>query len=350
MRLDQLRDRAAARLPAPVSEYFNQGAGPGLSTAEAVAAWDRIRFRPRVLRDVRRVSTSVTVLGQEFATPVLVAPTAMQRAAHPDGELATARGVAASGSLLVLSSNSGSWFTDIAGVGAPWWLQLYVRRDRGVTKAFVQRALDAGATAIVLTVDTPVVGNKYTADLSIYELSPAEYHLINIDQGELPDEALWQADDLTPDDIGWLREISGLPVVVKGVLRADDARVAIEAGAAAVQVSNHGGRQLDLSVATAEALPDIAEAVAGLGAEVYVDGGIRRGEHVLAALALGAKAVFLGRPVLWALTAGGESGEGGPDGVAHLLDAMTEEFVHAMQLAGARDVSEITPDLISPRR
>jgi 4-hydroxymandelate oxidase len=344
-----MRDRAAARLPAPVTEYFNQGAGPGVSTAEAVAAWDRIRFRPRVLRDVGQVSTSVTVLGHQLATPVLVAPTAMQRAAHPDGEVATARGAAASGSLLELSSNSGSWLKDVAAVGAPWWLQLYVRRDRGVTKAFVQRALEAGAAAIVLTVDTPVVGNKYTADLSIYEISPAEYHLINIDQGELPDEALRHADDLTPDGIGWLREISGLPVVVKGVLRADDARVAVEAGAAAVLVSNHGGRQLDLSVATADALPEIVEAVAGLGAEVYVDGGIRRGEHVLAALALGAKAVFLGRPVLWALTAGGESGEGGASGVAHLLGTLTEELVHAMRLAGARDLGEITPDLVSPR-
>lgn len=347
MQLDQIRDRAAARLPGPVTEYFNQGAGPGVSTAEAAAAWDRLRLRPRVLRGASQVSTSVTVLGHELATPVLVAPTAMQRAAHPEGEAATARGTAAAGSLLELSSNSGSLFKDIAAAGGPWWLQLYVRRDRGVTAAFVQRARDAGAAAIVLTADTPVVGEKYTADQSIHEICPADFHLINIDQGDLPDEALYQADDLTLDDVGWVREISGLPVVVKGVLRADDARAVVAAGAAAVQVSNHGGRQLDLSVATADVLPEIADALAGTGAEVYVDGGIRRGEHVLAALALGAKAVFLGRPVLWALTAGGESGEGGAAGVAHLITTLTGQLAHAMMLAGARHVGEITRDLVS---
>jgi 4-hydroxymandelate oxidase len=330
-----------------VTEYFNQGAGPGVSAGEAVDAWDRIRFRPRVLRNVAHVSTSITVLGHELATPVLVAPTAMQRAAHPEGEVATARATAACGSLLELSSNSGSWFKDIAATGTPWWLQLYVRRDRGVTAAFLQRAAEACAAAIVFTADTPVVGSKYSADKTIHELCPSDYHLINIDQGDLPDRALEQADDLTPDDIGWVREVSGLPVVVKGVLRSDDARIVVAAGAAAVQVSNHGGRQLDLSVTAVDALPEIVDALAGTGAEVYVDGGIRRGEHVLAALALGARAVFLGRPVLWALTAGGDSGDGGAEGVAHVLTTLTDELVHAMKLAGARTTGELTPDLIS---
>ncbi len=330
-----------------MTEYFNQGAGPGVSSGEAAEAWERLRLRPRVLRNVASVSTWVTVLGHELATPVLVAPTAMQRAAHPDGEVATARATASCGALLELSSNSGSMFKDVAGTGTPWWLQLYVRRDRGVTAAFVQRAAEAGATAIVLTADTPVVGSKYSADKTIHEISPGDFHLINIDQGDLPDHALEQADDLTPDDIGWVRGIAGLPVVVKGVLRADDARIVVEAGAAAVQVSNHGGRQLDLSVAAADALPEVVDALAGTAAEVYVDGGIRRGEHVLAALALGAKAVFLGRPVLWALTAGGESGAGGADGVAHLLTTLTDELVHAMKLAGARTLGELTPDLIA---
>lgn len=359
--MDELRQIATASLPGPTSEYFNQGAGPGVSAAEAVAAWETIRFRPRMLRGVGQASTSVTVLGHELATPVCVAPTAMQRAAHPDGEVATARAVVAAGSLMEVSINSGSMFADIGATGAVWWQQLYVMRDRGVTKALLQRAVDAGATAIVLTVDTPVVGLKYTSGQSIYDICPADYHLANVDKTGLPDEALVQADDLTPADIGWVRDITGLPVVVKGVLRADDARIAVSAGAAAVQVSSHGGRQLDLAVATADVLAEVADAVTGTGAEVYVDGGIRRGEHVLAALALGARAVFLGRPVLWALAAGGATGpggsgqggtgqggagQGGADGVAEMLGAVTDELSHAMTLAGTRSPAEITSDLI----
>jgi 4-hydroxymandelate oxidase len=195
-------------------------------------------------------------------------------------------------------------------------------------------------------VDTPVVGRKYTAGRSIYDICPPEYHLANVDKTGLPEEALEQADDLTPDDIGWIRDITGLPVVVKGVLRADDARTLVSAGAAAVQVSNHGGRQLDLAAPTANVLAEVADELTGTGAEVYVDGGIRRGEHVLAALALGAQAVFLGRPVLWALAAGGASGEGGADGVAEMLEAVTDELAHAMTLAGTTAPDEITSDLI----
>ncbi len=303
--MEELRQAAASRLPAPVTEYVNQGAADGISAEAAVAAWDRIRFRPRILRDVSAVSTAASVLGHDLATPICVAPSALQRAAHADGEIATANGTAAAGSLMEVSTNAGTTFEDIAATGVRWWLQSYVLRDRGLTRAIVQRARDAGASAVVLTADTPVVGRKYNAGPSVWEVVPPDYLLANIDQQGLPDSALDKADDLTPDVIGWLGEVAGLPVVVKGVLRADDARIAASAGAGAVQVSNHGGRQLDQAVATADALPEIAAALAGTGTEVYVDGGIRRAEHVLAALALGARAVFVGRPVLWALTAGG---------------------------------------------
>ncbi len=346
MRIDEIARLATARLPAPVSEFFNQGAGPGVSTGEAVAAWDRIRFLPRMLRDVSQVSTAVTVLGQQLATPILVAPTAMQRAAHPDGEVATARATAACGSLMEVSTNSGWSFKDIGATGSPWWLQLYVMRDRGLATTLLQAAREAGASAVVLTVDTPVVGRKDNAGKTIYEVTPDEYFLVNLDRRTLPETAIVQADDLRPDDIAALRDAAGLPVVVKGVLRADDARDFVAAGAAAVQVSNHGGRQLDMAIATADALPDVVAAVEGSGAEVYVDGGIRRAEHVLAALALGARAVFLGRPVLWSLAAGGESGEGGSDGVSSLLSGRTDELVHAMMLAGARSTAELTADLV----
>jgi 4-hydroxymandelate oxidase len=347
VRIDELRQAAVDRLPPPVSEYFNQGSADGITASAAVASWDKVRFRPRILRDVSVVSTATTVLGRELATPVCVAPTSMHRAAHADGEVATARGAAAAGSLMAVSTNSGRTFEEIGATGAAWWLQCYVLRDRGLTKAIAQRAKAAGASAVVLTADTPVVGRKHNAGKGVWEVVPAEYHTANIDHDGLPDSALDKADDLTPDTISWLREVSGLPVVVKGVLRADDARIVASAGAAAVQVSNHGGRQLDQSVAAADALPEIAAAVQESGAEVYVDGGIRSGEHVLAAIALGARAVFVGRPVLWALTVGGEAGQGGSEGVAALLSELTAELGHAMTLAGARTVTEITGDLVA---
>jgi 4-hydroxymandelate oxidase len=347
VRITDLEHGAAMRLPEPVTEYFGQGAGPSVSAAESAAAWGRVRLRPRMLRDVSSISTAVSVLGRQLATPVLVAPTTMQRAAHPEGEIATARAVAEAGSLMTVSANSGRTFEEIAATGASWWMQVYVLRDRGLTAAMISRARAAGAAALVLTVDTPVVGRKHNAGPSIWDVVPAEYLLANLeDAGDLPDEALEKADDLTPDVIGWLRDLSGLPVVVKGVLRADDARALVSAGASAVQVSNHGGRQLDLAVATAVALPEIAAAVEGTGAEVYVDGGIRRAEHVLAALALGARAVFLGRPVLWALAAGGESGTGGSDGVAGLLTGLTADLTHVMSLAGVRSPAEAGADLV----
>jgi 4-hydroxymandelate oxidase len=347
VRMEELRRAATDRLPPPVSEYVNQGSADGITVSAAVASWDRVRFRPRILRDVSVVSTVTTVLGRELATPVCVAPTTLHRAAHPDGEVATARGARAAGSLMAVSSNAGTTFEEIGATGAAWWLQCYVLRDRGLTKAIAQRAQAAGASAVVLTADTPVVGRKHNAGQSVWDVVPADYMLANIDPTGLPDAALDKADDMTPDTIGWLREASGLPVVVKGVLRADDARIVTSAGAAAIQVSNHGGRQLDQSVATADALPEIAAAVEGSRAEVYVDGGIRSGEHVLAAMALGARAVFVGRPVLWALAAGGESGQGGCAGVAALLSGLTAELGHAMALAGARTVSEITNDLVA---
>ncbi len=346
MHLDDLHDRALRRLQPEVAEHFDQGAGAGLTVGEAAAAWDRLRLRPRVLRDVSSISTAATVLGHELATPVMVAPTAMQRAAHADGEVATARATAAAGSLMEVSTNSGSKFADIGATGAPWWLQVYVLRDRGLTRAILDRAVDAGASALVLTVDTPVVGRKRTAGKTIWEVVPEESLLVNVQDAPVPADGLDKADDLTPDVISWLRDATGLPVVVKGVLRADDARAAVSAGASAVQVSNHGGRQLDLAVSTAEALPEIAAALAGSGAEVYVDGGIRRAEHVLAALALGANGVFIGRPVLWALAAGGASAQGGCDGVLALLREFTDQVGHVMMLAGARSISELTPDLV----
>ena len=344
MDLGELKRRADEILPPAVAEYFNQGATFGVTTGEAAAAWDRLRLRPRALVDVSSVSTATTVLGHPVASPILVAPTTLQRMADPEGEVATARATAAVGSLMGVSSNAGRTFAEIGATGVPWWIQAYILRDRGLTVEILQRACDAGASAVVLTVDTPVVGRKHNVGPVVWDLVPDEFLLANIDVEGRPDDALDKADDLTADTIGWLRDQTGLPVVVKGVLRGDDARRLVNAGASAVQVSNHGGRQLDLAVSTADALADVLAALSGdiaMGAaEVYVDGGIRRAEHVLAALALGARAVFVGRPVLWALAAGGSAG------VEDMLTGLTDELAHAMKLAGARTIADLTADLV----
>ncbi len=338
--LSSLEDRAQEVLPEPVFRYFRQGARDGLTAAEAVAAWDRLRFVPQVLRDVTHVDTATSLLGTEVGTPVALAPTTMQRAAHPDGELATARAVAAADSLMVLSSNAGSTFEDVAGTGVSWWLQMYVTAERPTCAPLVQRAVDAGAGALVLTVDTAVVGTKYDVGETVWDLVQPGWLRVNFAEsyGQAPGDE--KATDLGPQDIAWLAETSGVPVVVKGVLHPADVRRCIDAGAAAVWVSNHGGRQLDGAVATAEALAGVVDA-AGDDAEVYVDGGIRAGRHVLAALALGARGVFLGRPALYALAAGGQAG------VEQLFAELRAELLEALTLAGCASAAAVPPTLLA---
>ena len=288
-------------------------------------------------------------------TPVAVAPTGFQGLAHADGELATARGAAEAGALMVLSSRSTRRIEDVGAVvasaGGAWWFQVYVMRDRDLTARLVSRAVAAGARALVLTADTPVVGRK-RRDRGEPAVSDADF-LVNL--GPLADLGqAEQAADLSFADIGWLAGLADVPVLVKGVLRADDARACVAAGAAGVIVSNHGGRQLDGAMPAALALPAVAGALSGAdpartdgditgtggdtirtSGDVYADGGLRTGEDVLTALALGARAVFLGRPVLWALTCGGAAG------VRDLLAELTSDLAHVMALAGARSLAEI---------
>lgn len=336
--IDTLEASAAERLPRPVHDYYRQGAEANRARDEATPAWDALRLRPRVLRDVSSVTTATTVLGTPVDTPVLAGPTALQHAADPAGETATARGTADSGSLVCVSASTAQPYSAVRDTGSPWWAQVYVVGDRALTGDLVARAAAAGASALVVTVDTPVVGRRPypppgpPADTAWYGGM------------RVPAAALRNARNLTFDDIGWLRGVSGLPVVVKGVLRPDDALSAIRGGAEAVVVSNHGGRQLDTALPTARALPAVAEALSGSGAEIYVDGGVRGGLHTLTALALGARAVLLGRPVLWALSVSGSGG------VARLLLTITAELRHAMTLAGARTTAELTPDLIADDR
>jgi 4-hydroxymandelate oxidase len=331
--------RAATALPAQVRQYYESGAGNETTRGEAEKAWSQLRLRPRVLRNVASVDTSCELLGTALRTPVLAGPTAAHGLAHRDGEAATARGVAAAGSLTVVSTRASRRLEEIPA--GPWWFQAYVLRDRGVTRALVQRAAAAGAQAVVLTGDTPYLGTRSGAGLT--DLAPDP--LVNLAQhlaaGDDGGRAVEQDPSVGPEAVAELAAASGLPVLVKGVLRADDALACLDAGAAGLVVSNHGGRQLDRAVATARALPEVAEAVAGR-VPVLVDGGVRSGLDVLCALALGADGVLLGRPVLWALAADGAAG------VQACLEALTAELAAAMGLAGARTVAEVTADLVAP--
>jgi 4-hydroxymandelate oxidase len=334
-------DEARRVLPPDAYAFIATGAGDEDTLSANVGAWASWWLRPHVLRDVADIDPATTMLGTEVASPVLVSPTGYQRQIHPEGEVASARAAAAAGALYVLSTRASCPLDEIAAVAGPWWLQVYVLRDRGLTEEVVRRSAAAGARALVLTGDTPVVSTR--ARESSFDLS-REAVLVR-ELAEVGDATvLEQAPDVTYDDIAWLHDISGgLPVVVKGVLRADDARSCVDAGAAAVWVSNHGGRQLDGVVPTAVALPDVADAV-GADAEVYVDGGVRHGRDVLRALALGARGVGVGRPLLWALAVAGA------DGVTELLTLLTQNLSEALQLAGVRTPREATRDLVGRAR
>jgi 4-hydroxymandelate oxidase len=341
----ELHRRARKLLPRNVYDYYAGGAGRERTLRANEKAWRQVWLAPRVLRAVSAVDTATRLLGTEFATPLCVAPTGFHGLAHPDGELATAAGAAQAGALFVLSSRSSRRIEEVgdvvAAAGGHWWFQVYVMRDRDLTAGLVRRAAAAGASALVLTADTPVVGRK-RRDSADGVVSDEDF-FINL--GPLADfDAANQAADLTFADIGWVSAAAGgrLPVVVKGVLRGDDASACRLHGAAGVLVSNHGGRQLDGALPSAVALPQVVAGLRpGRECEVYADGGIRTGEDALAALALGARAVFLGRPVLWALACGGE------DGVRSLLAALTDDLAHAMTLAGAASVRD-TPGIASP--
>lgn len=331
-RLDGLEEAARAALPAPVFEYVSQGARDGVVAAEATAAWRAHRMRPRVLRDVRDVDLTTDLLGHRAAVPWAVAPSTLQRAIHPEGELAMARACADAGALMVVSSNAGTSLADIGATGVAWWAQLYVPQDRSLGVPFIEKAVAAGARALVLTVDTPVVSTKYTAGDPVWSVIDPEIVGTNLDSGFDAVPGAEKAKDLAAEDISWLQDVSGLPVVVKGVLRGDDAVACVEAGAAAVWVSNHGGRQLDRAVATATALPEVVSSVPRR-VPVYVDGGVRSGLDLLTAIALGAHAVFLGRLPMYALL-------GGADGVAQLHADLREEVAEALRLAGCRTPAE----------
>jgi 4-hydroxymandelate oxidase len=328
--LDQVESLAREALPAAVFRYVAEGARDEITLREAVTAWEQVRLAPRILRDVRQVHTATDLLGTAFALPVGIAPMTLQRAADPEGEVAMARAAAAAGVPLVVSSNAGSTFAEIAATGVRWWVQVYVAPERDHTRALVDSAVQAGAAAVVLTADTPVVGTRYApaGQDEVWEGADAAWIGANAPAatGLRPGDRS-KAMDLGPADIAWLADSTGLPVAVKGVLRPDDAQACVSAGARAVWVSNHGGRQLDQAVATAACVAGVRAAV-GDTAEVYVDGGVRSGLHALVACALGADAVFVGRPMFHALAAGGAAG------VERAIGEIGTELVESLRLAG----------------
>jgi 4-hydroxymandelate oxidase len=338
--LDRLEQGARERLPAAVFDYYAGGAETEATLTEATAAWRAWRLRPRVLRGVSTARSETELLGAAVATPIGVAPWAYQAMAHPGGELATARGAAAAGALMTVSTSATHTLEEVAEAagGAPAWFQLYRLHSPAYTDDLARRAGQAGYRALVLTVDLPLLGRR-RRDLRRDFALPAGLRLAHRPpaDGGPPAEG---SPPWTFDDIGRLAELSGLPVVVKGVLRGDDAARCVAAGASAVWVSTHGGRQVDMAVPSAAALPEVVDAV-GDEVEVYADGGIRAGSDVLTALALGASAVFLGRPTIWGLATGGA------DGVARVLTGLAEELAHTMALCGLDDVRAVPRDTVT---
>jgi isopentenyl diphosphate isomerase/L-lactate dehydrogenase-like FMN-dependent dehydrogenase len=316
---------AEEALDANAAAYYFGGAGDEITLRDNVAAFARRKLRPRMLVDVGTVSTATTVLGTEIALPVLIAPLAMQRLAHPDGEEATARAAAAAGTIMCLSSAATCAPAELPADGTRWF-QVYVWRPRAKAEAAIDEAAAAGYSALVLTVDVPYIGRR-ERDLRVGFTVPDDLTV----QGDL----FGQGFDATVSwrDLEWLSGY-GLPVVVKGLLTAEDAHLACENGAAAIVVSNHGGRQLDGVAATLDVLEEIVDAVDGR-AEVYLDGGVRRGVDVLKALALGARAVLIGRPMLWGLAVGGE------EGVADVLRMFRDEVELALALLGCTSPADV---------
>jgi 4-hydroxymandelate oxidase len=347
---------ARERLSPLAWDYFEAGAEDELTVADNIAAFRRVKLRPRVLADVAERDLSTTVLGQPIALPVLLAPTSHQRLAHPDAELATARGAADAGTIAVLGTGNHCGVEEVASaVHHPFWFQMYCYESRAVTERIIRRAEAAGAHALVVTADATFPPRRERHIRTGFALPPEvelrnllgvglRDHLLQPEHGGMPAfiESL-RSLLLTWDEIDWMRRITGTPIVLKGIMTAEDALLAAEHGVDAIVVSNHGGRQVDGTLSTIEALPEIAERV-GDRIEVLLDGGIRRGTDVLKALALGARAVLIGRPYLWGLAVGGAAG------VRQVLGLLRDEIDCAMAQCGQADVKAIGRSLVSVTR
>ena len=353
LNLAGFENAARDRLPQMVFDYYAGGALDEITLRANRDAYDEIALRYRVLVDVSRRSLATGIFGRSLETPILFAPTAFHRLACEEGEMATVRAAKELGTLMVLSSLSTVPMEQVIAEYEHVWFQLYVYRDRGLTRELVARAEAAGAAAIVLTVDAQIWGRRerdvrnqfhLPQGISVANALPGGYGDMPEREGDsglaayvnsLFDPALsWQ-------DIAWLKSVTSLPVLLKGIVHPDDARLAVEHGADGVMVSNHGGRQLDTACATIRALPDVVAAVEGR-APVFVDGGIRRGTDVVKALAYGASAVFVGRPVLWGLAVGGDAG------IVAAIRSLQHELDVALALCGAATPAQVTADILAP--
>jgi 4-hydroxymandelate oxidase len=329
--VDDFEPVARGLLPKDVYDYYAGGAGDEWTLHENRAAFDRWVIRPRMLTGVGERDLATEVLGTRVACPILVAPWAYQRLAHPDGEFATARACADAGTVMVVSSTTVDYLEDVATASSgPKWWQLYLFTDRDVTTDMLQRVVAAGYGAVCFTVDLPVVGFRHRDTRNAFVMPLG-----------LPEDDRVYDPNISWADIAWIRERAPLPLLVKGIMTAEDARIALDHGVDGIVVSNHGGRQLDGVAAGVTVLPEVVEAVGGR-VPVLVDGGLRRGTDVLKCLALGAAAVLVGRPTAWGLAAAGQ------EGVAAVLQILRDELDNAMTLAGVRSVAEITPAFVSP--
>jgi 4-hydroxymandelate oxidase len=346
---------ARTRLERAAWDYYAGGSGDERTLAANCTAFDRIPLRPRVLTDVSRIDTGTTVLGTTVPAPILLAPTAFNRLACDEGEVAAARAAGAAGTIMICSTLSTCRLEDVAAAATgPLWFQLYVYKDRTMTQELLARAEHARYQAVVLTVDTPLLGRRYRDARNGFVL-PDGLSMRNF-EAAMSDAARWgqhtsfaaYVHDLFDASLGWetvawLRSQTRLPLLLKGIMTAEDARLAVEHGVDGIVVSNHGGRQLDGVPASIEVLEEIVDAVAGR-AEVLMDGGVRRGTDVLKALALGARAVCIGRPYLWALAAAGEAG------VNDVLRILRDELTLAMALSGRATIDAIDRSLVRPPR
>ena len=345
--LQDFEAAASHALPKSAYDYFRGGAESGSTLAENRNAFERLKLRPRVLVDVSRRSTAMELGGHRLDLPVLVAPMAAQKLAHRLGEIGLARAAASAGSIYTASTLSTVTLEEIArATQSPKWFQLYVHADRDVTSELVKRAEKAGYAALVLTVDVPVLGRRVLDVRNDFKL-PRGLSFANLQPfvGKGGDSQLAEFfaarhdASLSWNDLPWLRSLSRMPLWLKGVMRADDARRALKAGVDGLIVSNHGGRQLDGCLASLDALPEVVAAVRGR-IPLLVDGGVRGGSEVIKALALGAKAVMLGRPLLWGLAVGGEAG------AARVFDILRGEVDRAMALCGCRTLADVNAELV----
>jgi isopentenyl diphosphate isomerase/L-lactate dehydrogenase-like FMN-dependent dehydrogenase len=330
---------ASKRVEPAIWDYYQGGSEDEVTLKSNRTSFERIRLRPRVLVDVTTIDMHTTVQGIPISMPIIVAPTAFHRLVHIDGECATARAASNADTVMIASTFSTCSLEEIArATCGPLWFQLYVYRDLHLSQALVQRAEALGYRAIVLTVDTPRLGRRERDIRNAFTL-PASVRVANFARDLISDDYIPEPDVVTWDTVKWLRSITSLPILLKGILTADDAILACEHGVDGIIVSNHGGRQLDGVVASIDVLPEISQAVAGR-CEVYVDGGVRRGTDVLKAMALGARAVLIGRPVLWGLAMNGSAG------VQHVLELLRSELSLAMTLAGCPALMDIHRSLI----